>query len=114
MGGRRARKRYPLAVKSWMDNWMNLSTFFEFTAEIRRVIYTTNAIEGMHRQIRKVTKTKGAFTSDQALLKLVYLVVRDLSKKWTMSIHNWGLTMSQLYIKFGDRLQADREFFLGG
>lgn len=107
-------KKYPLAVKSWMDNWVNLSTFFEYTAEIRKVIYTTNAIEGMHRQIRKVTKTKGAFTSDQALLKLVYLVVRDLSKKWTMSIHNWGLTMSQLYIKFGDRLQADREFFLGG
>ena len=107
-------KKYPLAVKSWMDNWVNLSTFFEFTSEIRKVIYTTNAIEGMHRQIRKVTKTKGAFTSDQALLKLVYLVVRDLSKKWTMSIHNWGLTMSQLYIKFGDRLQADREFFLGG
>lgn len=107
-------KKYPLAVKSWMDNWINLSTFFEFTAEIRKVIYTTNAIEGMHRQIRKVTKTKGAFTSDQALLKLAYLVVRDLSKKWTMSIHNWGLTMSQLYIKFGDRLQADREFFLGG
>ncbi|KAA6441857.1 IS256 family transposase [Dyadobacter flavalbus] len=107
-------KKYPLAVKSWMDNWVNLSTFFEYTAEIRKVIYTTNAIEGMHRQIRKVTKTKGAFTSDQALLKLVFLVVRDLSKKWTMSIHNWGLTMSQLYIKFGDRLQADREFFLGG
>jgi putative transposase len=107
-------KKYPLAVKSWMDNWVNLSTFFEYTAEIRKVIYTTNSIEGMHRQIRKVTKTKGAFTSDQALLKLVYLVVRDLSKKWTMSIHNWGLTMSQLYIKFGDRLQADREFFLGG
>jgi putative transposase len=106
-------KKYPLAVKSWMDNWVNLSTFFEYTTEIRKVIYTTNAIEGMHRQIRKVTKTKGAFTSDQALLKLVYLVVRDLSKKWTMSIHNWGLTMSQLYIKFGDRLQADREFFLG-
>jgi len=107
-------KKYPLSVKSWMDNWVNLSTFFEFTAEIRKVIYTTNAIEGMHRQIRKVTKTKGAFTSDQALLKLVYLVVRDLSKKWTMSIHNWGLTMSQLYIKFGERLQAEREFFLGG
>ena len=107
-------KKYPLSVKSWMDNWVNLSTFFEFAAEIRKVIYTTNAIEGMHRQIRKVTKTKGAFTSDQALLKLVYLVVKDLSKKWTMSIHNWGLTMSQLYIKFGERLQAEREFFLGG
>ncbi|PWK73827.1 hypothetical protein LX99_04213 [Mucilaginibacter oryzae] len=68
----------------------------------------------MHRQIRKVTKTKGAFTSDQALLKLVYLAFRDLSKKWTMPIHNWGLTISQLYIKFGDRLKPDSQIFLGG
>lgn len=76
-------KKYPLSVKSWLDNWVNLSTYFEYSSEIRKVIYTTNAIEGMHRQIRKVTKTKGAFTSDQALLKLVYLAVKDLSKKWT-------------------------------
>ncbi|KKX47496.1 hypothetical protein L950_0226225 [Sphingobacterium sp. IITKGP-BTPF85] len=60
----------------------------------------------MHRQIRKVTKTKGAFTSDQALLKLVYLVVKDISKKWTMPIQNWGLTMQQLHIKFEDRIKA--------
>lgn len=64
--------------------------------------------------IRKVTKTKGAFTSDQALLKLVYLAFKDLSGKWTMPMHNWGLTMSQLYIKFGDRLKAFGDFFLGG
>lgn len=99
-------KKYPLSVKGWMDNWGNLSTYFEFSADIRTAIYTTNAIEAMHRQIRKVTKTKGAFTSDQALLKLVYLAVKDMSKKWTMPIRNWGLTMSQLYIKFGDRLKA--------
>ncbi|MEL5901250.1 IS256 family transposase [Elizabethkingia anophelis] len=97
-------KKYPLAVKGWLDNWEHLSTYFEYAPDIRKAIYTTNAIEAMHRQIRKVTKTKGAFTSDQALLKLVFLVVRDISKKWTMPIHNWGLTMSQLYIKFGDRL----------
>ena len=99
-------KKYPLSVKGWMDNWVNLSTYFEYDSDVRRAIYTTNAIEAMHRQIRKVTKTKGAFTSDQALLKIVYLVIKDISKKWTMPIKNWGLTMSQLYIKFGDRLKA--------
>ena len=89
-----------------MDNWGNLSTYFEYSPDIRRAIYTTNAIEAMHRQIRKVTKTKGAFTSDQALLKLVYLTVKEISKKWTMPIRNWGLTMQQLHIKFGDRIKA--------
>jgi transposase-like protein len=103
-------KKYPLSVKGWMDNWGNLSTYFEFSADIRTAIYTTNAIEAMHRQIRKVTKTKGAFTSDQALLKLVYLAVKDMSKKWTMPIRNWGLTMSQLYVRFGDRLKAFGNF----
>ncbi|WP_430613168.1 IS256 family transposase [Flavobacterium sp. JP2137] len=97
--------KYPLAAKGWMDNWGHLSTYFDFDPHIRKAIYTTNAIEAMHRQIRKVTKTKGAFTSDQSLLKLIYLVIKNVSKKWTMPIHNWGLTMSQLYIKFGDRLQ---------
>lgn len=107
-------KKYPLSVKSWLDYWTNLSTYFEYSAEIRKVIYTTNAIEGMHRQIRKITKTKGAFTSDQSLLKLVYLAYRDFSKKWTMPMWNWGLAMSQPHIKFGDRLKAFGDFFLGG
>ncbi|KAF7275658.1 hypothetical protein GWI33_011453 [Rhynchophorus ferrugineus] len=99
-------KKYPLSVKGWMDNWGNLSTYFEYSPDIRRAIYTTNAIEAMHRQIRKITKTKGAFTSDQALLKLVYLALKDIAKKWTMPIQNWGLTMQQLHIKFGDRIKA--------
>lgn len=99
-------KKYPLAFKGWMDNWENLSAFFEYAPDIRRAIYTTNAIEAMHRQIRKVTKTKGAFTSDLALMKLMYMVIRDISKKWTMLIRNWGLTMQQLHLKFGDRLKA--------
>jgi len=99
-------KKYPLSVKGWLDNWGNLSTYFEYSPDIRRAIYTTNAIEAMHRQIRKITKTKGAFTSDQALLKLVYLTIKDISEKWTMPIRNWGLTMQQLHIKFGDRIKA--------
>lgn len=68
----------------------------------------------MHRQIRKITKTKGAFTSYQSLLKLVYLAYRDFFKKWTMPMWNWGLTMSQLHINFGERLKAFGDFFLGG
>lgn len=101
-------KKYPLSCKSWMDNWLNLSTFFEYDDAIRKVIYTTNPIEGVHRQIRKITKTKGAFSSEQALLKLMYLVIKNISKKWTMPVHNWGLAMSQLYIKFGDRILKEK------
>lgn len=97
-------KKYPVPVQSWYNNWENLSTFFRYDADIRRVIYTTNTVEGFHRQVRKVTKTKGAFTSDNALLKLVYLVVQNISEKWTMPLQNWGLTLSQLYIMFGDRI----------
>jgi putative transposase len=97
-------KKYPVPVQSWYNNWENLSTFFKYDTHIRRVIYTTNAVEGFHRQVRKVTKTKGAFTSDTALLKLVYLVVQNISEKWTMPMHNWSLTLSQLYIMFGDRI----------
>ena len=97
-------KKYPVPVQSWYNNWENLSTFFKYDAHIRRVIYTTNAVEGFHRQVRKVTKTKGAFTSDTALLKLVYLVVQNISEKWTMPMHNWTSSLSQLYIMFGDRI----------
>ena len=93
-----------------MDNWTNLSTFFEYDEQVRKTIYTTNPIEGMHRQIRKITKSKGAFSSEQALMKLMFLIIRDISKKWTMPMHNWGLTISGLYIKFGDRLKLDRRF----
>jgi putative transposase len=104
-------KKYPLSCKSWLDNWVNLSAFFEYDHGIRKIIYTTNPIEGVHRQIRKITKTKGAFSSEQALMKLMYLVIKNISKKWTMPIHNWGLAFSQLYIKFGDRiLQENRGF----
>ncbi|WP_419803299.1 IS256 family transposase [Mucilaginibacter sp.] len=98
-------KKYPVPISSWYNNWENLSTFFKFDAHIRKVIYTTNSVEGFHRQVRKVTKTKGAFTSDNALLKLVYLVVQNISEKWTMPLHNWNLTLSQLFIMFEDRIK---------
>lgn len=104
-------KKYPLTCKSWLDNWLNLSAFFEYDEVVRKIIYTTNPIEGVHRQIRKITKTKGAFPSEQALMKLMYLVIQNISKKWTMPIHNWGLAFSQLYIKFGDRMLQEKNRF---
>lgn len=99
------RKKYPIPIQSWYNNWDTLSTFFEYDQHIRKVIYTTNTVEGFHRQVRKITKTKGAFTSDTALMKLIYLVVQNISEKWTMPLHNWSLTLSQLYITFGERLK---------
>src|SRR5699024_7030321 len=77
------------------------------TGPIRKIIYTTNAVEGCHRQIRKVTKTKGAFTNDMALLKLVYLATKNIHKKWTSPLHNWSLTIQQPYIRFEDRIDLD-------
>jgi len=98
-------KKYGIVIKSWRANWGKLSTYFKYSAEIRKMIYTTNPIEGVHRQMRKVTKTKGAFTSDMGLLKLLYLTYRNISKKWTAPLHNWGITLSQLSIVFGDRIK---------
>lgn len=103
--GEKWRKKYPVVIKSWEDNWHKLSTYFKYTEDIRRIIYTTNTIEGFHRQVRKVTKNKGVFPSDDALLKLVYLAYRNISKKWTQPLHNWSLTVSQLSIHFEGRLK---------
>ena len=99
--------KYPIVIRSWQDNWAKLSSYFAYSAEIRRIIYTTNAIEGYHRQIRKITKTKGAFSSDMALLKLVYLASQRIEKKWTSPTPNWCLVAQQLVIKFGDRMPLD-------
>jgi len=99
-------KKYPIIIKSWRTNWHKLSTFFKYTADIRRIIYTTNTIEGFHRQIRKVTKTKGAFTNDMALLKLAYLASERIAEKWTKPLPNWGLTIQQLSIMFEGRMPA--------
>jgi putative transposase len=98
-------KKYPVVIRSWHENWEELTTYFEYDEHIRKLIYTTNAVEGFHRQVRKITKTKGAFTSDMALMKLIYLAMDNISKKWTQPIQNWGLTIQQLCIKFENRLK---------
>src|SRR5690606_29998198 len=78
--------KYPVVIKSWNTNWDKLSAYFQYDEQIRRLIYTTNAVEGFHRQVRKITKTKGAFPSDMALLKLIYLATENISKKWTQPL----------------------------
>lgn len=100
-------KKYPLVIKSWNNNWHNLSAYFKYPEPIRKMIYTTNAVEGLHRQIRKVTKTKGSFTSQTALEKLIFLTIKNISKKWNMPIPNWSLIIGQLDIFFTDRLKLD-------
>jgi putative transposase len=100
-------KKYPVVIDSWKRNWEKLTTYFKYPPAIRKLVYTTNTIEGYHRQIRKVTKTKGSFTSDIALLKLMYLATKNIEKKWTMPLANWSITVSQLSIIFGDRLKLN-------
>jgi putative transposase len=97
-------KKYPIVVRSWKNNWAELSTYFDFPLEIRKAIYTSNPIESYHRQIRKHTKNKGVFPSDTAVLKLVYLLSKNIMAKWTMAIRNWGLVVQQLAIIFEERL----------
>lgn len=99
--------KYPAVIDSWLRNWERLTTYFRFDKTIRKLIYTTNTIEGFHRQVRKVTKTKGAFTSDMALLKLIYLAQNNIKKKWTMPLANWGMTAQKLAIWFPDRMVLD-------
>jgi transposase-like protein len=96
--------KYPNAVKSWEDNWDNLSTFFVFPDNIRRIIYTTNAIESLNSQFRKVTKTKLIFPNDDSLLKMLYLAVERVAKKWTRNYPEWDLVINQLNIVFSDVL----------
>ncbi len=95
---------YPLAVKPWVFHWENLKTFFEFSTPIRRIIYTTNAVESLHRQFRKVTKNKAVFPSDEALFKMLFLAARDISKRWTMPNREWKTAISYLALAYGDRL----------
>ena len=96
--------KYPIVIQSWRRKWDNLSVYYRYPEPIRRVIYTTNSIEAVHRQFRKLTKTKGGFPNDNSLLKLLYMGIQNASKKWTMPIQNWSLTLSQLAIFFEGRL----------
>ena len=97
--------KYPYAIKSWENNWEELTVFFDFPLEIRRIIYTTNLIENLNGKIRKYTKNKLSFPTDEAVLKSVFLALREATKKWTMPIHNWGLILNQFLTIFEKRVQ---------
>lgn len=97
--------KYSYAIKSWRDNWEDLTVFYEFPLEIRRIIYTTNLIENLNGKIRKYTKNKLSFPTDEAVTKSVYLALREATKKWTMPIRNWGVILNQFLIIFEERVQ---------
>lgn len=97
--------KYPYAIKSWEENWDELTVFFDFPVEIRKIIYTTNLIENLNGKIRKYTKNKLSFPTDEAVLKSVFLALREATKKWTMPIHNWGLILNQFLTIFEKRVQ---------
>jgi putative transposase len=98
--------KYPLIVRSWRNNWAEISTFFKYPPEIRKIIYTTNMIESYHRQLRKVTKGKSIFPTDEALLKMLYMATQDVLKRWTGRVQNWGQILLQLSIYFPDKVKA--------
>lgn len=103
-------QKYSLVLKSWNNNWEHLSAYFKFSPLIRKLIYTTNPIEGFHRQVRKYTKTKGAFTSQNALYKLVYCAIKNIEKKWIQPLQNWAETLSQFDVAFPNRLNIELQF----
>jgi len=97
-------KKYTVSFKPWRQNWQNIATFYRYPQEIKRIIYTTNAVEALHRQFRKVTKSKALFPHDESLKKMLYLAYRDISKKWIRPIDNWSYVISNLSVIFGDRI----------
>lgn len=96
--------KYPKIAQSWRDNWPNLSTYFKSPEEVRRLIYTTNAIEGFNRQLRKVTKAKSVFPTDDRLFKMLYLAMMDITKKWTGRRQDWSRIHAQLAVYFAERM----------
>ena len=98
-------EKYPLIVRSWRQNWAEIATFFKYPPEIRKIIYTTNTIESYHRQLRKVTKSKSIFPSDEALLKMLYLATQDVLRKWTGRVQNWGLILLQFSVFFPEKVK---------
>ncbi len=97
-------KKYPYALNSWEQNWDVVKPFFQFSEDIRRIMYTTNIIEGVNRQFRKVTKSKSSFPSDTSLEKMLYLITQNVKKKWTQRYRNWDLVLSQLVVLYGERI----------
>jgi transposase-like protein len=100
-------KKHPVIIRSWENNWLELTAYFKYPYEMRRLIYTTNDIEGYHRQLRKVTKTKTAYPTDESLIKIIYLATIEASKKWTMPVRDWTSCISQFTIYFEDRLDSE-------
>ena len=103
--------KYPKISKSWYENWPNLSTYFKFPQELRKLIYTTNTIEGFNRQLKKVTKAKSVFPTDDSLFKMLYLAMKDITKKWTGRRQDWSSIYAQLVIYYGDRIPFNEEQF---
>ena len=99
--GKTWNDKYPMIYKSWERHWEDLSEFFRYSPEIRKAIYTTNAVESMHYQLRQVIKNRSSFSTDDAILKILYLAIRNASKKWTMPIRDWGRALNQFAIEFG-------------
>ena len=100
-------KKYPSSISSWRNNWPQLSTYFKYPSEIRKLIYTTNSIENFNRQLRKVTKSRSIFPTDDALFKMLYLAMIDITKKWTGKSWDWGQTLDQLCVYFDGRIQPE-------
>ena len=98
--------KYPLVVKSWRKNWDELATFFKYLPQIRKLIYTTNIIESYHRQLRKVTKSKSVFPNDESLQKMLFLATKDVTRRWTGRVQNWGQILLQLSIFFPDKVES--------
>jgi transposase-like protein len=98
--------QYAVSVRSWENNWEDLATFFDYPADIRRMIYTTNTVEGYNRQLRKVTKSRGSFPTGEAVRKLLFLANRDIIKKWTNPMADWPSILNQLVIRFGERVPS--------
>jgi transposase-like protein len=99
-------EKYPQISKSWRANWTNLIAIFDYPAEIRKVIYTTNAIESLNSVVRKSTRNRKVFPDDQSAVKVVYLAIQEASKKWTMPIRNWKPALNRFSIEFGERVTA--------
>ncbi len=102
--------KYVLAVKPWRTNWNELAIFFNYSAELRKIMYTTNIIESYHRQLRKVTKAKSIFPNDEALLKILYLITIDVTEKWTKRVPEWQSIITKLAIRFGERVTKNLSY----
>jgi len=103
--GQQWNATYPQISKSWTTHWVNLRTLFEYPPEIRKAIYTTNAIESLNSVIRSATKRRKLFPNDESAMKVIYLAVAQAAKKWTMPIQNWRLALNRFMIEFGERIQ---------